>query len=374
MAYSNYASFIERAEVRIFERGESAQAEPLAVVPVDADGFAEWQPSVEWFRAPVRELGYVLRAYDAEGRFDETAPQPLWMVHADGAAADPDAAPVAEDAARRAELPEAPDALLAGYGESGPLLRNIPLGRAGAVEVHGRGIPPRHTVWFAGEPVPVDERGEFVAQAILPSGLHTVEVAVLDEAGNGELFLRDLELGRGDWFYVGIADVTGQWSRTRGPLDTLTGEDAPYDPDSWVDGRLAFFVDGRWGEDWKLTASADTREGPVQDVFTNFLDKSPESLFRRMDPDYHYPTFGDDGTVEETAPTLGKFFVKLGQRENHALWGNFRVGYTENELALVERGLYGGSTASRPSRARCRAGRSSAAPAGRSTSCATRTC
>jgi hypothetical protein len=60
-----------------------------------------------------------------------------------------------------------------------------------------------------------------------------------------------------------------------------------------------------------------------------------------MDPDYHYPTFGDDGTVEETAPTLGKFYVKLNKGESHALWGNFRVGYLENELALVERGLYG---------------------------------
>ena len=63
----------------------------------------------------------------------------------------------------------------------------------------------------------------------------------------------------------------------------------------------------------KLTASADTREGPVEDLFSNFLDKSPESLFRRIDPDNHYPTFGDDGVVEEAAPTLGKLYVKLSQ-------------------------------------------------------------
>ena len=50
---------------------------------------------------------------------------------------------------------------------------------------------------------------------------------------------------------------------------------------------------------------------PVEDLFSNFLDKSPDALFRRIDPDYHYPTFGDDGTVDETAPTLGKFYVKL---------------------------------------------------------------
>jgi hypothetical protein len=229
----------------------------------------------------------------------------------------------------------------AAYGESGPLIRNIPLGSAGRVHVHGGGIPPQHTVWLAGNPVPLDAQGNFVAEVILPSGMHTVEVAVLDQVGNGELFLRDLELERNDWFYVGMADLTLGWSRGRGSLDELQGEDAPFDPDSLADGRLAFYVNGKFGEEWGLTASADTREGPLKDLFSNFLDKSPESLFRRMDPDYHYPTFGDDGTVEETAPTLGKFYVKLNKRESHALWGNFKVGYTDNELALVERGLYG---------------------------------
>ncbi|MCP5044885.1 MAG: flagellar motor protein MotB, partial [bacterium] len=92
-----------------------------------------------------------------------------------------------------------------------------------------------------------------------------------------------------------------------------------------------------------LTASADTREGSIDELFSNFMDKSPESLFRRIDPDYHYPTFGDDGTVEEMAPTLGKFYVKLSKDESHLLWGNFDIGYRDNELALVERGLYGGN-------------------------------
>ena len=92
-----------------------------------------------------------------------------------------------------------------------------------------------------------------------------------------------------------------------------------------------------------MTASADTREGPVKDLFSNFLDKSPDSLFRRIDPDYHYPTFGDDSVVEELAPTMGKLYVKVSHDESHALWGNFKIGYTDNELAQVDRGLYGGN-------------------------------
>jgi flagellar motor protein MotB len=356
--YSNYTHFIERSEVRIFDEGQSAQSEPRAVIEVGPNGLADWQPRAESFAGPVRQLEFVLRAYDAEGHFDETAPQSLWMVYGDPSAAphfaaDPGAAaadvePAAGEAGTapvpRTQEPGGtgkPDPLLAGYGEGGPLLQNIPLSRAGTVQVQGHGIPPQHSVWLAGEPVPVDAGGSFVAETLLPPGMHTVEVAVLDEAGNGELFLRDLELGGSDWFYMGVADLTLGYNRTRGPAQALQGKDASYDYDSLADGRLAFYVNGRFGEGWGVKASADTREGPVEDLFSNFLDKAPESLFRRMDPDYHYPTFGDDGTVEETAPTLGKFFVEVNKGENRARWGNFKVGYVDNELTLVERGLYG---------------------------------
>ena len=41
------------------------------------------------------------------------------------------------------------------------------------------------------------------------------------------------------------------------------------------------------------------------------------------------------------APTLGKFYVKASHGENYGLWGNFTVGYMGNELAHVDRGLYG---------------------------------
>jgi flagellar motor protein MotB len=349
--YSNYSHFIERSEVRIFEKGQSLQADPLGVAPVGPADIAVWQTPADPFPAPVRELKYLLRAYGKDGAFDETEPRPLWLVHGDAAEGPALVAGGAAETATtdptgaepKAETKPKRDGLLAGYGESDLAIQNIALGNVGSVRVRGRQIPPEHTVWLAGDPVPVDEDGNFIAEAILPAGLHTVEVAVLDPAGNGELFLRDLEFGKSDWFYVGMADLTLSANDTNGPVDELTGDEAPDDLDSAADGRLAFFADGKWGEDWGLRASADTREGPVEQLFTNFVDKSPEALLRRIDPDYYYPTFGDDGVVEETAPTLGKFFVKLNKRESHALWGNFKVGYLDNELAHVDRGLYGGN-------------------------------
>ncbi|NIW23522.1 MAG: hypothetical protein GWN29_02625, partial [Gammaproteobacteria bacterium] len=75
----------------------------------------------------------------------------------------------------------------------------------------------------------------------------TVEVAVLDPEGNGELYLRDLELKRNDWFYVGMADLTLSADSTNGPVDLLQGDNSEFDFDDSSTGRLAFFVNGKFG-------------------------------------------------------------------------------------------------------------------------------
>ncbi len=340
--YANYAHFIDRAEIRVFDGGRAVTSTPLAVIDIDHAGFAEWQPEADGLEGPAHELSFVLRAYDARGNFDETDPQPLWLyreTEREAARTRDDAGTPGDDDGTR-QAPPAERELLAAYGESGLALRNIPLG-SGTVKVQGSGIPPNHAVWVAGREVPVDAAGNFAAEEILPTGAHTVEVAVLDEAGNGNLYLRDLEFKRKDTFYVGMADFTFSESRTSGPAELLQGADAPLDLDSSLDGRLAFYLNSKFGEHWHVTASADTREGPVEDLFSNFLDKSPDSLFRRIDPDNHYPTFGDDGVVEEMAATMGKFYVKAGHGDNYGMWGNFSVGYMGNELGQVDRGLYG---------------------------------
>jgi flagellar motor protein MotB len=323
--YTNYRSFIERAEVRIFEEEQSVRDIPIAVIEMDADGMAEWQPELEPFSAPVRKLQYLVRVYDKKRRFDETSSQPLWVVD------DIDAS-VAEANPR--------EELLVSYGESRIASRNIPL-RGGTVHAHGTAIPEGHRVWMAGYAVPVDNKGNFVAEEILPEGMHSVEVAVLDKFGNGELFLRDLALKKSDWFTVGIADLTLSGNKTDGPAELLAPDKQQYREDMSLQGRIGFYTHGRFDNGWSLTASADTREGPLDEIFSNFLDKSPEALFRRIDPDYYYPTFGDDSTLVEDAPTLGKFYIRMEKDKTYGLWGNFKIAYTGNYLAHVDRGLYG---------------------------------
>jgi uncharacterized repeat protein (TIGR01451 family)/fimbrial isopeptide formation D2 family protein len=323
--YTNYRSFITRAEVRIFDEKQSVRDKPIAVVPMDADGMAQWQPDFESFSAPLQKLKYLVRVYDKHGDFDETSPQPLWVVnHIDPSVA-------------KANLGEK---LLAGYGESRIAVHNIPL-TGGTVQAYGTAIPKGDGVWMAGYKVPVDHTDSFVAEEILPEGLHTVEVGVLDPSGNGKLYLRDLALKKSDWFTVGIADLTLSGTRTSGPAEQLAKNNPLYSHDLTLQGHLAFFTKGKFDNGWSLMASADTGEGTFDEIFSNFLDKSPEALFRRIDPNYHYPSFGDDSTVEQEAPTDGKFYLKLSKDKTYGLWGNFRIDYTDNYLVRMTRGLYG---------------------------------
>ncbi len=333
--YSNYAPYIERSEVRIFPAAASTESTPSAVLAVGPDGYAQWRPETQNFAGPVAELKYVLRAYGADGTFDETSPKSLWLAHSGLSPAE------LYERSAEPEVQTADTTGLAAFGDDTLALQNIHIG-SGTVTVQGEGLAPDQEVWVAGTPIPRDANGNFIAQTLLPDGPHTVEVAVLDQQGSGELYLRDLEFKQNDWFYAGMADFT--WSQTSASdtADLFVGDNPSHDFDGGIDGRIAAYASGQFGNGWGLTTSLDTREGELGELFKNFLGKEPGSLFRRIDPDYHYPTFGDDSTVQELAPTQGKLYLKVDKDDSYGLWGNYRVAYMNNELARVDRGLYGG--------------------------------
>src|SRR5262249_22596230 len=176
LMYNNYASFIDHAEIRIFDKEQSLQDVPVEVVAVDKAGFAIWQPSAKLLSGSERELKYLLRAYDAKGHIDETGARPLSLYR--------DLSSAQKNGQGMTKEGPAPRELLAAYGENDLVRHQIPLG-SGTVSVQGSGIPAEHTVWVAGHQIPIDPKGNFAAEQILPDGTHTVEVAVLDGAGNG---------------------------------------------------------------------------------------------------------------------------------------------------------------------------------------------
>ncbi len=319
-AYSNYEHWIKGREVRLFAHGQSVQSEPLLTLPMDDKGQVQWIPG----RQIPDRVDYLLRVYAANGVFDETYPSALLIDHQPSESQD----------SRSSEREQ-----LIGYGENSLRLQNIPV-RGGAITVNASNIPPSSTVMVLGRPVPVAANGRFAVRQILPPGHHEVDVQVSNELGQLD-FSRRLYLPENEWFYIGIADLVAGRNKTSGPAELVTTDTQHFDDKVTIDGRLAFYLKGKIKGEWLLTAAADTREQPIKHLFSNFDEKDPRYLLRRLDPDQYYPVYGDDSTTVDDAPTSGKFYVKLQRGDSHIMWGNFQTRWTGTDFARINRGMYG---------------------------------
>ena len=320
LASLNYPAWVTFTEVRIFEKGANLDGKPLYTVDVQPEGTATWTMPAE---GP-SELVYVLRVTDNEGRFDETKPLSLART------------------TKEFEQHEPKDAAIApGYGEDHTAFRNIPV-YGGAITVSGRNVPQGHNVRVLGDSVPVDAENAFVVQRILPPGDHDIDVAVVDGGGKGLgkglEFNRSVNIPSTEWFYVALADLTvGKRFGSDHIEDVKPGEfDKVY-----TKGRLAFYVKGKIQGRYLLTASADTGEGRVQDIFKGLDQKDPRQFLSRIDPDDYYPVYGDNSTAIEDAPTRGKFYVRFERGDSRVLWGNFKTRITGTRFLRNERALYG---------------------------------
>lgn len=321
LGYSNYQYYIDAAQVRLFRPGQSTQSEPIKVVNLTADLSGELL--LDEALSAFENLHYRLRVYNAHGTFDETETKVL---------------PITRDDASNNQAK-----LLSGYGTNKLAIQNIAV-TGGSLTIHGHSIPEDHKVIYMGREIPVNNDNAFVAQQIIPTGQHKVEVAVLNEEGNGQLFQRHLSLKADDWFYVGMADLTLGKNKTSGTVDLL-GESHIYQDDLFLDGRFSFYAKGKWLDKYTVTASIDTREENIEEIFSNLDAKDPHSLFRRLEEENHFAVYGDDSTLIEDAPTQGKFYARINDERSHLMWGNFATAIKDTELSRIERGLYGANLA-----------------------------
>lgn len=306
-AFTNYPAYVARAEIRIIDR--KARGRPVvATIPTAPNGLAEWTMPAE---GP-SELAYVLRVYDAAGRYDET--MPLSLTRSDKAT---------ETHATTGMV------VAAGTGEDRSRTRNI-LVHGGQITVSGRGIAGG-TVSVMGETVPVDATGSFVTSRILPAGRHQVTVSA-----DGRDIVRDVEIVPSQWFYVGIIDLTAG-KRLR---DDLASADPAY-KSTYVDGRLAFYAKGRTQRGYQITGSVDTGEGDISDLFSRLDQKDPRKVIQRLGPNDVYPTYGDDSSAYDDAPTSGRFYLKVERDRSSLTWGDFKANVDGAELLRNVRSLYG---------------------------------
>lgn len=294
-ASSNYPAWIAKAEIRVTEAGRPSRV--VAVIPVAANGTAAWTMPA----SGDGDLSYSLRVYDSAGRFDETTRQSLNR-SATAYATEPMTGPI----------------LAAAEGEDMTAKRSIPV-RGGAVTVSGN-TRSRAGVTVMGERAIADDSGRFVMQRILPPGVHDVRVGV------GKGVSRRVEVPQSDWFYIGLADLT-VGKRTGG--------------DSYTLGRLAGYAKGHTPEGWTITGALDTGEGELKDLFRDLDAKNVGRTLDRIKSEDVYPTFGDDSTLYEDAPTSGKVYLKVEKDRSSVMWGDFKLTGNGSRLIRSDRTLYG---------------------------------
>ncbi|MFT7098185.1 MAG: hypothetical protein ACJAS6_000028 [Rickettsiales bacterium] len=323
--YSNYLPFISKAEVRIFNQGISTQTEPLAILNLEKS----LNDSLE-FMIPndlyEDSLQYVIRVYDKEDRFDETEPKLLKLLDSMRLVGDE------ESLEREKNI---------GYGENHLKIQNIPLS-GGTIVVNGSNLESGSRIFVMNQEVPIDANGKFAYRQISKSGDHEVDVKIKNPDGLNADLNRSLEIPSNDLFYIALADFTVGQNNVTGPAALVTGDNTKrYQEKTYFDGRLAFYLKGKVKDGWVLTSSADTQENAVEDLFSNFSAKDSRALLRRIDPQDHYPIYGDDSTAVEDAPTQGKFYVKLENETTKVMWGNFQTRINGTELINYSRALYG---------------------------------
>jgi hypothetical protein len=298
---ANYPAFIERAEIVVMDRAASARP-VLARIAVAPNGSARWTMPADGSGT----YGYALRVFDARGRWDETHLQSFYR-----SASVPGDAPIA-----RSDPPPA-----------APRRRGIP-SKGGIVTVSGTGAVPGGTVTAMGEAVEVDADGAFAVERILPPGDHVVVVET-----DGRRLARHVTVPAREWFGTGIVDLT-LGREERGPRDGSDG---------FVDGRVAYYVTGHIAGSWTITSSADSQDGPVEDIFERLDDKDPDRVLDRLraESGLQHPTHGDGGTSVDDTPTQGNVYLRVENDRTRLTFGSFAAGVTGPGLLQNTRDLYG---------------------------------
>jgi len=293
----NYPAYVERGEIRVLDLDARGGPKVIGIVPIAPNGRTT-------LTVPEGDnIVFVHRVYDARGRFDATAPIPV------------------SRADHRADTDDVEE------GDDQTAIRRIPV-YGGAVTVSGNGVPEGATVVALGEQIRPDASGGFVLQRIMPAGDYPVNVQVSGAGQNVDL-TRDVDIPAAEWFYVAVADLT-LGRRTDGQTD---------ETDTYLDGRLAGYVNGRTESGYEITASIDSGTGDLDDIFNRLQEKDPREFSRRVDPDDLYPTYGDDSTSFDNARTSGRVFLRIEREGNFVQFGDFDADLSGNTLVSNYRSL-----------------------------------
>ncbi|MEE4280312.1 MAG: SdrD B-like domain-containing protein, partial [Pseudomonadales bacterium] len=145
---------------------------------------------------------------------------------------------------------------------------------------------------------------------------------------------------------VGVLDLTFGHNQRSGDLDSAF-IDEQFDRGSYGDGRIAAYWRGvkPMGErDLSWVFQVDSTKDELSNFTDNLQRENPDRIFRQLDGDLYYPTYGDDSTTLLDTNSQGAFYARLNYASSHALWGNYNSQLNTSEFSHYNRSLYGFQT------------------------------
>ncbi len=352
---SNYSAFVERYELTLYRDTDADLVSPLLTLPMRVGNVArtDWDGQLPGdYRYRVGDkLVYVLRAYDAAGNYDETYPREIQLVRPEeaerGSRILREATEKSLGASLTAEQAQSQSLVDDVFSGNGLRQQNIPL-YGSRVRIQGRNLPLGASLTINGESYPVDLERKFVAEYLVPVGHHSFDLALANGKVGTDQNQRagaihhtlDVDVTGRYFFGVGLADVTIAQNKVSGSVEPFA-VDGRYADDVISDGRLAFYGKAKFKGKYLVTAQADTTDKDLERLFDDFGQAYAYDVFRTLDPDLYYPTYGDDSSVYRDVDTQGRFYVRVDWDKNQALWGNYATGFTGTEYGQYVRSLYG---------------------------------
>lgn len=343
MVYSNYFPFIKKWELRIYQMNRINGQEEVATLKGTRDSLYNIEYKFEKGRFKDADiLYYQLKVFQDDKIFDIVRPKQLTFIKR----------PLNQDLQEQDKNIQSKQ-LLKIWGENAIEMQNIPI-RGSRVRLVGSNIPINYILNYRGQNIQVDNDGRFVIEEHFPVGEHDIVIDISEaKTTTPREFVTKAETDLEEKFSIPFkVKVSGEYLFYLAMADFRVGENKLSQKvvgvgndnefgETFLDGRLAFYLKGKVLGKYLVTAQMDTTEGPIENMFDGLHRKNAESLFRRLDPDRYYPVYGDNSNTYEDAPSAGRLFVRVELDESYAMWGNDNTNMTRTLLSQYNRTLYG---------------------------------
>ena len=122
--------------------------------------------------------------------------------------------------------------------------------------------------------------------------------------------------------------------------EAILENDPTFKPSYYNNGRLAFYYKGV-KDKYKITAQADTWGKEIKHMFSDFYERDPNAIFRKIDKQYWPFDYGDESELYYDVESEGKAYLRVDWDRSQVLWGNYETGLTQGIYNQYNRSLYG---------------------------------